>query len=37
VLALGAMILVVSTVLVVVAEWIRSLGVEEGRRPMVGA
>lgn len=37
VLALGAMILMVSTILVVVAEWIRSLGVEEGRRPMVGA
>ena len=37
VLALGAMILTVSTVLVVVAEWVRSLGVEEGRRPMVGA
>lgn len=37
VLALGAMILLVSTVLVVLAEWIRSLGVEEGRRPVVGA
>jgi spermidine/putrescine transport system permease protein len=37
VLALGALIIVVSAVLVVFAEWIRSLGVEEGKRPMVGA
>ncbi len=37
VLALGAMIIAASCVLVVFAEWIRSLGVEEGRRPTVGA
>ena len=37
VLALGAMIILASCVLVVFAEWIRSLGVEEGRRPTVGA
>jgi spermidine/putrescine transport system permease protein len=37
VLALGAMIIAASCVLVVLAEWIRSLGVEEGRRPTVGA
>jgi len=37
VLALGALIIVVSAVLVVFAEWLRSLGVEENRRPAVGA
>jgi spermidine/putrescine transport system permease protein len=37
VLALGAMIIVGSSILVVFAEWIRSLGVEEGRKPTVGA
>jgi spermidine/putrescine transport system permease protein len=37
VLALGALILTVSTILVVIAEWVRSLGVEESRRPMIGA
>jgi spermidine/putrescine transport system permease protein len=37
VLALGALILVVSCVLVVFAEWVRSLGVERDRRPVVGA
>jgi spermidine/putrescine transport system permease protein len=37
VLALGAMIILASSVLVVLAEWIRSLGVEEGRKPTVGA
>ncbi|HEX2590569.1 MAG TPA: ABC transporter permease [Rhizomicrobium sp.] len=37
VLALGAMIIAGSSIMVVFAEWIRSLGVEEGRRPTVGA
>jgi spermidine/putrescine transport system permease protein len=37
VLALGALILMASTILVVIAERIRSLGAEEGHRPMVGA
>ena len=37
VLALGALILMASTVLVVIAERIRSLGAEQGKRPMVGA
>ncbi len=36
VLALGALILLVSCILVIAAEWIRSLGVR-GRRPVVGA
>jgi spermidine/putrescine transport system permease protein len=37
VLALGAMILVASTALVVVAEWVRSLGVSGDKKPVVGA
>jgi spermidine/putrescine transport system permease protein len=37
VLALGALILVASCVIVVAAEWVRSLGLEKGRRPVVGA
>jgi spermidine/putrescine transport system permease protein len=37
VLALGALILVASTVLVVIAEWVRSRGLEEQRHRMVGA
>jgi len=37
VLALGALILVTSTALVVIAEWIRSRGLEERRHRMVGA
>ena len=37
VLALGALILVTSCLLVVLAEWLRSLGVERGRQMPVGA
>lgn len=37
VLALGALILVTSTVLVVIAEWVRSHGLKEQRHTMVGA
>ena len=37
VLALGALILLVSCVLVVLAEWVRSLGVERSSRLVVGA
>ncbi|MBI3677139.1 MAG: ABC transporter permease [Proteobacteria bacterium] len=37
VLALGALILMASTVLVVFAEFVRSHGIEKGKRPMVGA
>ncbi len=37
VLALGALILVASTILVVIAEWVRSAGLEDRRHAMVGA
>lgn len=37
VLALGALILVASCVIVVLAEWVRSLGVDKNRRLTVGA
>jgi hypothetical protein len=37
VLALGALILVASAILVVIAEWVRKHGVRDGKRAVVGA
>jgi spermidine/putrescine transport system permease protein len=37
VLALGALILLASAMLVVIAEWIRNIGVKDGKRAVVGA
>jgi spermidine/putrescine transport system permease protein len=37
VLALGALILLASAALVVIAEWVRNIGVKDGKRAVVGA
>lgn len=37
VLALGALILVASAILVVIAEWVRNHGIKDGKRAVVGA